>query len=411
MDEWTGCYNDSWKGLIVPEAFSHPAKVSPGLAKRIFEHCFEKGYLKEGDVCGDPFMGVCGFGIFAAPMKIQFVGVELESKFVDLSKQNIELHRHAWETMGYPIPTILQGDSRRFSEIINGATGLITSPPYAETVKNTGDGIDWGKATRGGHQPGMPRYDSTAGVADGYGVTEGNIGNLKSGDISEIMGCDGIVTSPPYAETPLGQTNKSVERHAEIQKAKGSKRTWGKNFIDDYGSNPSNIGNLIPETDSKRPMPDVRSNETVGDSSQERRSLRSSDRELGDSLLVVSQQNNSENMVGEKEEPPTYWSEMLKIYIECWKALKDGGVMVVVIKSYVKGGKIVDLPEQTWQLLQHVGFKPLERIRAMLVSETRENGLFGEIVKIKARKSFFRRLAEKKGSPRIDFEEVLWLVK
>ena len=28
MNEWTGCYTDGWQGEIVPEAFSHPAKVS-----------------------------------------------------------------------------------------------------------------------------------------------------------------------------------------------------------------------------------------------------------------------------------------------------------------------------------------------------------------------------------------------
>jgi hypothetical protein len=43
----------------------------------------------------------------------------------------------------------------------------------------------------------------------------------------------------------------------------------------------------------------------------------------------------------------------------------------------------------------------------MLVKETTQNGLFGTITEKKERKSFFRRLAEKKGSPKIDFEVVL----
>ncbi|HEU4344036.1 MAG TPA: hypothetical protein VFU31_20975 [Candidatus Binatia bacterium] len=44
----------------------------------------------------------------------------------------------------------------------------------------------------------------------------------------------------------------------------------------------------------------------------------------------------------------------------------------------------------------------------MLTSEKRHTDLFeGETVKKTERKSFFRRLAEKKGSPRIDFEEVI----
>jgi hypothetical protein len=47
----------------------------------------------------------------------------------------------------------------------------------------------------------------------------------------------------------------------------------------------------------------------------------------------------------------------------------------------------------------------------MLVKETHDNGLFGEIVEKKERKSFFRRLAESKGSPPIDYETVLCMRK
>jgi hypothetical protein len=44
----------------------------------------------------------------------------------------------------------------------------------------------------------------------------------------------------------------------------------------------------------------------------------------------------------------------------------------------------------------------------MLVKESSHTCLFGhEHVTRKERKSFFRRLAEKKGSPRIDWEEVI----
>ncbi len=32
--DWTGCYDDGWRDLIVPEAFSHPAKMARGLVAR-----------------------------------------------------------------------------------------------------------------------------------------------------------------------------------------------------------------------------------------------------------------------------------------------------------------------------------------------------------------------------------------
>jgi hypothetical protein len=47
----------------------------------------------------------------------------------------------------------------------------------------------------------------------------------------------------------------------------------------------------------------------------------------------------------------------------------------------------------------------------MLVKETTHNGLFEQITEKKERKSFFRRLAESKGSPAIDFEMVLCMQK
>lgn len=54
----------------------------------------------------------------------------------------------------------------------------------------------------------------------------------------------------------------------------------------------------------------------------------------------------------------------------------------------------------------------VERIHAMLVAENRSPALFGgEHVKRTERKSFFRRLAEKNGSPRIDHEEILVMRK
>ena len=99
---WHNCYNDSWKGLIVPEAFSHPAKFAPGLIKRIYVHGFAMGYWKAGDTVSDPFGGIGAGGIFAAPMNLRWLGVELEEKFVELALENFRLHCRAWHTMGYP---------------------------------------------------------------------------------------------------------------------------------------------------------------------------------------------------------------------------------------------------------------------------------------------------------------------
>jgi hypothetical protein len=54
---------------------------------------------------------------------------------------------------------------------------------------------------------------------------------------------------------------------------------------------------------------------------------------------------------------------------------------------------------EVWQLIS--------RIRASLVKESKTAGLFHQHTERRDRKSFFRRLAEKNGSPPIDWEEVI----
>lgn len=153
----------------------------------------------------------------------------------------------------------------------------------------------------------------------------------------------GIVTSPPYA----CETDRKIPH--------GNKRSDGDGgFRNYYSDNPKNIGN--------------------------------------------PQGSNGID---------TYWQAVSDVYRECHKVLKPGGVLIVVLKAYIKAGRRVPLPQQTLKLLIRLGFEPLERIKAMLVKEEITPGLFGDVVRTKARKSFFRRLAEAKGSPPIDWEEVL----
>jgi hypothetical protein len=185
-------------------------------------------------------------------------------------------------------------------------------------------------------------------MRNNYGVTEGQLGALKEGDISSV------ITSPPWETSGTGADKESNNRQV-ITNGTPTHRQNALIGDTDYGDSSGQLGN------------------TSGD---------------------------------------TYWSAVAEIYRQCFLALKPGGVIAAVLKSYVKAGKIVPLPEQTWELLQHVGFEPVERVRAMLVKEDSHPGLFdGPVVKKTSRKSFFRRLCEAKGSPAIDFEEVLFCRK
>ena len=78
-------------GIIVPDAFAHPAKFSRALIRRIYEHILERGYITSGDTIVDPFGGAALGALHAMQNGLHWTGVELEEKFVDLGTQNISL--------------------------------------------------------------------------------------------------------------------------------------------------------------------------------------------------------------------------------------------------------------------------------------------------------------------------------
>lgn len=124
--DWYGCYDGSWQSApLVAEAYAHPAKVSFNLAERIYRHMLAEGWLQPGDAVLDPFGGIGGFAFHAALLGLDWVGVELEQRFVDLGNQNLDLwrNRYAPHWPHYGTARLLQGDSRRLVEVVTGAGG------------------------------------------------------------------------------------------------------------------------------------------------------------------------------------------------------------------------------------------------------------------------------------------------
>jgi hypothetical protein len=132
-----------------------------------------------------------------------------------------------------------------------------------------------------------------------------------------------------------------------------------------------------------------------------------------------SQINNSDTRYSEdlanigNDSGDTFWSAARKIVEQVYFSLKPGGHAAWIVKSYVKAGQIVDFHDQWRQLCESVGFVTVHEHRAYVVEEHNPRyNLDGElVVDVKERKSFFRRLLEKKGSPRIDWETVWCMVK
>ena len=93
---------------------------------------------------------------------------------------------------------------------------------------------------------------------------------------------------------------------------------------------------------------------------------------------------------------PAYWEAMRQVYAECHRVLKPGGLMVLVVKGFVRAGFYQDLPLLTRQLCETLGFRFVETWRRELWSL-----------------SFWRILQQRRDpaafDSRLRFEEVLVL--
>lgn len=459
IEQWHGCYDDGWKGLITPESFSHPAKYSRGLIERIYRHCLDRGYLRKGDLVADCFGGIGTGGIMSAYAGLRWIGCELEPRFVEFAKANFALHASKLRQLGLPEPQIIQGDSRQFDRLVGQAVGVISSPPFTSPCCQPVSGYG-GSCSRGGQGVRSEMRQVAGGPEANYGTSPGQIGSLPAGDVV------GVIASPPYSDIAAGQGGLNTKPPKKPGQQSGRTPTLASQNADQhYGATEGQIGKLPPgDLSAVVASPPYAEDEVHGRPSKMTEGIfkgRTAKTGLGDYGKTEGQigrlkggqvdavcasppyatdvvhgghglklekfkdpkrvgvtshalGKNEMQRYGETEGnignggQETYWQAVRDVYAACFRAIKPGGVMVLVTKNYVKARRIVPLSDDTVTLCQSLGFTLIERIQAMLVSETRHADLFqGEDVKRKERKSFFRRLAEKKGSPRIDSEDVL----
>ena len=376
---WANCYEGGWNGLIVPEAYQHPAKMSRAPVKRIFDELA----LPRGSLVCDPFGGIGSTGIEAASRGLRAVLVELEPVFVALAEQNFAMHRAAWEHMGFPLPVIIQGDSRELRRHVAGVDCVISSPPFTDT--GMGKGTNRGRNNQA-VQNSWARADKPQSDIS-YGTTEGQLGAMPAGSV------DAVVSSPPFS-VPGSQPGGSMPRTPvrSKQRAIGVERKAGE----EYGSTPGQLGamrtgsvdavvssppfgRVVPFQDQAFQKPGGLSHGLYGDSPGQ----------LGTAPTT------------------TFWESAAIIVSECHAILKPNGIAVFVTKDFIRAKKRVPFTDDWIRLCEAAGFVLERRVRASLVKEQRGGHLFDtEYVKRTERKSFFRRLAEAKGSPPIDEEDV-----
>jgi DNA modification methylase len=351
-----------YKSVMHSEAVAHPAKFNVYLVEFLIDK-----YTKPGDTVLDPMAGTGILGVIASLRGRNAVQVEIEPRFyewMEKARQNVEklstLGRKGW------IVNIL-GDARRLSELLKQADTIITSPPYGETYLGGGDPAKRAeRLIKAGHDPreflggrarnavlrhysevdavitsppyaetishksggptGVEKVGISTITARSYSMSEDNIGNLQFGNV------DVIITSPPY-ESALEGTSRHTRGGIASRDPKLAQSGTYSTVLSVkpgvpvmYSPNPDNIGNLKNRDEDYELL------------------------ERGEGVTTLYSRLL-------RDGKPTYLSEMLLVYTECFKVLKPGGNCVVVVKPFIREKKVIDLPYYTWLLMRRVGFR------------------------------------------------------
>ena len=467
VDDWTGCYKRGWGQEILPEAYAHPAKLSFSLGEGIYRHLAEENWITPGMTVIDPFAGIGGTAYHAALRGLSWVGVELEPRFVALAQENIDLWRKRYGAVipGYGSARIIQGDSRRLLAVIADAELAVSSPPYAETglgIRHT-TGVHWGaepaekskareqlnKLTEldeygvtpgqlGAMPPGSfdaaissPPYagnsksdyllsndgkhrqrDEHRGYRQGegsfrgsetYGDSPGQLGRMKDD------GFDAAVSSPPFRQT-TGGTNVTSDSGPLADAALVHRHAAGNQAAQGYGAADGQLANMAEgEFDAAVTSPGYGGSELSTDKKFADAVAR--DRRNSSHLDLSADAYGDENISGMNGD--NFWSAAAVIVAQTYAALRVGSMAVWILKGFIRDGKLVDFPAQWRALCEAAGFVTLHEHHALLTTDHGTQLAHDGNHKHKRteRKSFFCRLAEKKGAPPIDYETIYCMQK
>ena len=276
---------------------------------------------------------------------------------------------------------------------------ILFSPPYSESLnekKNTASNLRREERLRTkGHLP----QDFMGGIArdcqleDGmrYSNDENNIGNLKHGEIDEVA--DACLFSPPYHTQKVGgeaDENAMAERWDKVA-AERNWNTWGKTWTTEgrlralksmgsgYSEDKNNIGNIkefgvsaaifsppyeeslgvkhhSPRADALAAEKGNPTTYTGSPCKENIGNLKSTEEEYFDEGKPLSKKHAKANG---KE---TYLQAMKAVYGECHKILRKDGLMILILKNFIRQKRLVPLTDHTIKLCESCGFTLKERL-------------------------------------------------
>jgi len=168
-----------------------------------------------------------------------------------------------------------------------------------------------------------------------------------SRELSKLLakGGENIILSGrfPFANTLAGSSNDDTEKFTHGSAGK------------DYGQNPDNLGNMqYGKIDSIITSP------PYGETDNQSRNKEDLTAEKNQRDIIGKKYSEDENNIGNKQ-GKNYLTEMLKVYRECRKVLKNNGFMVLVTKNFVRSGEQIRLDLDTIKLCEAAGFTYVRR--------------------------------------------------
>lgn len=334
--------------FLLSHAVGHPAKMNTRLTEYLILEL-----TKPGDLVLDPMSGTGQTGLVAALNSRDAVCVELEQKFHDWQLQ-VKKNLAVTQTfVSKGSLTCIKGDARKLTNLLQTADCVVTSPPYSDMKKGKLDPEDWAnrmekfgstpESRRERHTPG--RLKGAQSMSEGYSESPDNIGNLAMGDI------DAIITSPPYADA-ISKQGGETSQYLKPE-VKGCKVGESSVLMRKYSDEENNIGNLkIGKIDAVITSPPYE--KTVKDHGKSERATKINLEKNNTSSFAYNAENPDN--IGNKAKE-TYLEAMLQVYNEMFCILKVGGVAAVIVKPFIRNRTVIDLPYQTWLLMQKCGFK------------------------------------------------------
>ncbi len=337
---------------LLSHSVAHPAKMNTRLTEYLILEL-----TKPGDLVLDPMSGTGQTGLVAALNSRDAICVELEEKF---HNWQLEAKEKLGLTQTFTLKGELEcikGDARKLTEILPPIDVVVTSPPYADAKKGGTVNADkmaerWDKTAKEKNWNSWGKTWTTEGrkralesLGSGYSKDVNNIGNLPMGEI------DAVITSPQYAQV-VSKKHGGTDPNPNM--------AGGSDIISlGYSDNPANIGNLpidaiITSPPYEKTIKDHGTSERATKINLEKNNLSS----------WAYNAENPDNIGNKAKE--TYLQAMLQVYSEMFQVLKPGGVAAIIVKPFIRNRKVVDLPFQTWLLLQKCGFQLIKSYKLRL---------------------------------------------